>query len=60
MVAKQVFVNCYRINTFTYIKKVNFNVSYKTLWSWGRSRNSDLRLREVGAERNIFGSATLV
>ena len=28
-------------------------------WIRSRNRNSDLRLRGAGAERNIFGSATL-
>jgi hypothetical protein len=34
--------------------------TYKTIWSrsWSRSCNSDLRLREAGAARNIFGPAT--
>jgi hypothetical protein len=43
-------------------KEVIFKVFYKTIWSrgWSRSRNSDLRLRVAGAERNIFGSATQV
>jgi hypothetical protein len=40
-------------------KKVIFKVPYKIIQSWGRSRNSDLRLRGAGAERNIFGSTTL-
>jgi hypothetical protein len=35
-----------------------FLVSYKTIRS--RSRNSDLRLCGAGAERNIFGSTTLM
>jgi hypothetical protein len=53
-----VYVNFYNFNYITYVKKVILKVSYKTIWS--RSRNSELWLRGAGAERNIFGSATLV
>jgi hypothetical protein len=37
-------------------------VSYKTIWSrgWSQSRTTDLQLHGAGAERNIFGSATLL
>jgi hypothetical protein len=44
------------------VKKGHFQLSYKTIRSRGRSwnRNSDLRLHRDGAERNIFGPATLI
>jgi hypothetical protein len=46
-------------STGTYkLKKVIFKVSYKTIQS--RSCNSDLGLPGDGAERNIYGSATLI
>jgi hypothetical protein len=54
MVADEAFVYHYG----TQVKKVLFKVSYKTIQS--RSHNSDLRRRGAGAERNIFGSTTLI
>ncbi len=53
MAAEEVSVNCYIFYPITLVKKVIFKVSYKTIWSWGRSRswsrkrNSDLRLRRA-------------
>ncbi len=41
-------------------KKVIFKVSFKTIRSRSCSRNSNLRLRGPKAERNIFGSTTLL
>ncbi len=60
MVAEEVFVNCDNFNLITKVKKGNFQgILNKTIR--GRSRNSDLRLREarVGGKRNFFGSTTL-
>ncbi len=58
----RIFCNWYNFNPISQVKKVIFKVFYETIWSRGcsRSRNSDLRVHGAGAERNIFGSATLL
>ena len=63
MVAEEIFVNCFKFNTICSVKEgTNFQGIFKTIWSqaWNGSRNWNLRLRGAGAERNIFGSATLL
>ncbi len=58
----EVFENCYNFNPFSQ-KMVIFKVPVPYKIIQGRSRNSDLPLREAGdgagAERNIFASTTL-
>ncbi len=50
MVAEEVFVNCYNINSITEVKKGNFKVSLKL----------SIAGAGAGAEINFFGSTKLL
>jgi hypothetical protein len=63
MVDEEVFLNCYNLNSITSVRKGNFQGLFIKVSgpgaAWSQSRNSELRHRGAGAERNIFSFATL-